>query len=192
MKTRKLLSKMMVAGLFLLMSTHLFAQSQTNSSTQVLTLQIPQVSLINAVDSMANVAAVTLKLTTNTAGTKISGGTATTFAQVSSVVASSSTRTIQASYDQLPGGTSLEVQGVVPTNGDGAGTFGSATANPVTLSTSSQNIFTGIGTCYTGTAQTDGYVLNWTWLAETGTNYASIAATTGFSTTITLTITATN
>lgn len=191
MKTLKLFSKITMAGLFLLMTTNLFAQAQTNTSTQVLTMGIPQVSLINAVDGSGNTAAVALALTTDVAGTAITGGAGKSYAQVSSIVATSATRTIQASYDHIPSGTTLDVTGELPTSGNGGGVFGVST-NTVTLSTTAQDIFTGIGSCYTGTAALDGYVLNWQWNAATASDYGTIVATTGSSTTVTLTITATN
>jgi hypothetical protein len=152
---------------------------------------IPQVSLINAVDASGNTAAVSLQLTTDVAGTAISGGTGTSYAQVSSIVASSATRTIQANYDQIPSGTTLDVTGDLPNSGNGGGEFG-ASANTVTLSTTAQDIFTGVGSCYTGTAPLDGYILNWQWNAGAAGVYQNIVATSGSSTTVTLTITATN
>lgn len=190
MKSLKLISKIILTGaFFLLMTTSLFAQSQTNTSNQVLTMGIPEVALINAVDSTGNTAAVSLQLTTTTAGTAITGGTGTSFAQVSSVVSSSSTRTIQANYDQIPSGTTLDVTGAIPANGDGGGEFGTS-SGAVTLSTTAQNIFTGIGSCYTGVSAGDGYKLAWQWNAGAPGVYQNIVATSGSSTTVTLTITA--
>ena len=186
MKILKLFSKILIAGVFLLLAPNLVAQ--TNTTTQVLTMTIPQVLLINAVDTTGTVASIALQLNTNIAGNEITGGTGASYAQVSSIIASGQTRTIQASYDVLPAGTSLSVTGVLPNSGDGNGTYGTAVSS-VTLSTSAQDIFTGIGSCYTGTASKDGYRLNWQWNAVGG-SYSSIVATGGTSTTVTLTITA--
>lgn len=187
MKTLKLLSKITMAGTLLLFTTQLFAQ--TNTTTQDLTMGIPEVLLINAVDSTGVTAAVSLQLTTNTAGTAISGGSGSSFAQVSSIVASGQTRKIQANYDQIPAGTTLDVTGDLPVSGNGDGTFG-ASSNTVTLSTTAQDIFTGVGSCFTGTAPKDGYKLNWQWNAGAAGQYANILATTGSTTVVTLTITA--
>ncbi len=189
MKILRLISKITIAGAFLLITTNLFAQ--TNTTTQVLTMGIQEVNLINAVDASGNTAAVALDLTTNTAGTAITGGSGTSYAQVSSIVSSGQTRKIQASYDQIPAGTTLDVTGDLPTSGNGGGTFG-ASANTVTLSTTAQDIFTGVGSCYTGTAAGDGYVLNWQWNAGAPGNYGQIVATSGSSTNVTITITAGN
>jgi len=167
-------------------SATVFAQTNT---TQQLTMGIPEVLLINAVDSTGTVAAVSLQLTTDVAGTAISGGTGTSYAQVSSIVASGQVRSIQASYDVIPAGTTLDVTGTIPSSGNGDGTFG-ATASTVTLSTTAQDIFTGIGSCYSGTAPKDGYKLDWQWNAGASGQYASIVATTGTTSVVTLTITA--
>ena len=187
MKILKTLSKISLMGAFLLLTTNLFAQ--TNTTTQALTMGIPEVLLINAVDSTGVTAAVSLQLTTNVAGTAISGGTGASYAQVSSIIAAGQTRKIQASYDQIPAGTTLDVTGDLPASSNGDGTFG-ASANTVTLSTTAQDIFTGVGSCYTGTSAKDGYRLNWKWNASTAGTYANIVATTGSTTIVTLTITA--
>ena len=187
MKNLKLLTKLLMAGAFLLLTTNLFAQ---NTSTQELTMGIPEVLLINAVNSSGNVAAVSLQLTTTTAGDAINGGTATSYAQVSSIVAQSQSRSITASVTGVPAGTTLDVLGVVPSaSGDADGAFGSS-AGSVTLGTTAVNIFTGIGSCYTGTAAGDGYQLNWTWNAGAAGTYANIVATGGATATVTFTITA--
>jgi hypothetical protein len=186
MKNLKLLSKIAMAGAFLLLTTHLFAQG---TSTQELTMGIPQVMLINAVDGSGNVAAVSLQLTTTTAGDAINGGTATSYAQVSSIIATGQTRNITASVTGVPSGTTLDVLGVTPSSGNGDGSFGSS-AGSVTLGTTAVNVFTGIGSCYTGTAAGDGYELDWTWNAGAAGTYSSIVATGGATATVTLTITA--
>lgn len=187
MKSLKLLSKFVLAGAFLLLSTHLFAQ--TNTSTQTLTMGIPEVLLINAVDSTGATAAVSLQLTTTTAGDAINGGTATSYAQVSSIVSSGQTRDITASVSGVPSGTTLQVLGAIPSGSDGDGTFGSS-AGTVTLGATALNVFTGIGSCYTGTAAKDGYKLDWTWNAGAAGTYSNIVATGGATATVTFTITA--
>ncbi|MBN2615933.1 MAG: hypothetical protein JXR71_09595 [Bacteroidales bacterium] len=189
MKILRVLSKLTMTGAFLVLATSLFAQ--TNTTTQDLTMGIPEVLLINAVDTTGVTAAVSLELTTNVAGTAISGGSGASYAQVSSIIASGQTRKIQASYDQIPAGTTLDVTGDLPTSTNGDGTFGS-TANTVTLSTTAQDIFTGVGSCFTGTSAKDGYRLNWQWNAGAAGQYANIVATTGSTTVVTLTITAGN
>lgn len=162
--------------------------AQTQNTTQELTMGIPEVLLIKAVDETGQVAAVDLQLTTTNAGTKIEGGTGTSYLQASSIVPDSKTRTIQAKYASLPAGTTLTLTGATPTSGNQDGTFGTS-SGAVQLSTTDQDIFTGIGSCYTGTAATDGYVLDWSWNANTG-SYADIVSQSGTSTTVTFTITA--
>ncbi|MBN2639636.1 MAG: hypothetical protein JXR65_11190 [Bacteroidales bacterium] len=183
---KNLLSQIIIVVSFLMLSASSYAQSNT---TQQISMGIPEVLLINAVDTTGNVAAISLELTTNVAGTAIAGGTGTSYAQVSSIVASGQTRSIQASYDVIPAGTSLDVTGTTPTSSNGDGTYGSAVST-ITLSTTPQDIFTGIGSCYTGTSAKDGYRFDWKWNASTAGQYANIVATTGTATTVTLTITA--
>ncbi len=165
--------------------------SQSSYYTQSITIVIPEVQLVNAVDATGNPGAVTLVLTSNVAGTKLQSGTGTSYVQVSSIVAPGQTRRIQASYDQIPGGTTLDVTGVLPSSSNGSGSFG-ASANTVTLSTTPQDIYTGIGSCYTATGPGDGYELDWQFNPGTGAAYSLINATTGFATIVTLTITAGN
>lgn len=174
----------MLAGVFVLFATGVFAQ---NNTTQTLTMGIPAISLINAVDSTGATAAVSLQLTTTTAGNAINGGTATSYAQVSTIIATGTTYKITASVTGVPSGTSLSVNGAIPTNGDGDGTFGSS-AGATVLSGTDATIFTSIGSCYTGTAPKDGYILNWTWNAGASGTYADIVSTGGATAVVTLTI----
>ena len=183
---KKLLLPFAMIIVFVMTSVTTFAQGNT---TQELTMGIPEVLLINAVDTTGTVAAVSLQLTTDVAGTAITGGTGASYAQVSSIVALGQTRRIQASFDQIPDGTSLDVTGELPASTNGDGNFGTS-SNTVTLSTTAQDIFTGIGSCYTGTDAKDGYRLNWQWNAGATGQYSSIVSTTGTSTIVTLTITA--
>ncbi len=191
MKSLKLLSKITMAGVLLHLTSNLFAQTGgPTNTTQELTMGIPEIALIKAVDTTANVAAVSLQLTTTTAGAAINGGTATSYAQVSSIVASGKSRTITASVQNVPTGTSLLVTGTVPaTGGDGDGTFGTSSGQQ-TLGTTAVTLFTGIGSCYTGTSAKDGYKFDWLWNAGASGTYANIVATGGVTATVTFTISA--
>lgn len=166
-----------------------FLFSQSNVVMRDITIVIPEVQLINAVDATGNPGAVTLVLTTNVAGTKLQSGTGTSYVQVSSIVAPGQTRRIQASYDQIPVGTTLSVTGVLPSGNNGSGSFG-ASANTVKLSTTPKDIFTGIGSCYTNTGPGDGYKLDWQWNAGPQGTYSFIIAISGYTTIVTFTITA--
>lgn len=163
--------------------------AQTNTSSQELTMGIPEVLLINAVNNSGTTGAVTLALTTATAGTGISGGTGTSYAQVSSIVASEQTRKIDASVTGVPAGTALSVTTTVPTSGNQHGVLGTGTAD-VALSGTAADIVTGIGSCYTGIAALDGYVLDWAWDAGAPADYGTIFATASTTATVTLTLSA--
>lgn len=186
MKQLKLLLETAMTVAFLMFFTTNL-HSQSNTYTQTITITIPQVMLVNAVDASGGMGAVSLELTTNTAGAEVQNGTGTSYAQVSSIVASGQTRTIQASYDQIPVGTTLAVTGVTPIV-NGQGSFGSSTGT-VTLSTAAQDIFNGIGSCYTGISAGDGYKLEWQLSAGSQGTYSLVTETTGFTTIVTFTIT---
>lgn len=189
MKRKLLLKLTMLGTLLMFLTTQSFAQN-SSTTNQVLTLGIPPIALVYAVDSSGLNESISLQLTTNTAGTAITGGTNASFLQLSSIVASGSTNKVQAKIDGVPAGTTLEITASAPNSGNGDGTFGTAVAGPVTLSTTAQDIITGIGSCYTGTAPLDGYGLQWQWNAGSSGSYSSITSTTNFTTTVTLTITA--
>lgn len=175
-------------GAFFMFSTSIFAQD-SDSDTQELTMGIPEVLLIDAVDGNAADAAVALELTTNIAGTAITGGTGTSYAQVSSIVVSGQTRNISASVTGVPTGTELFVATDVPTNGNQAGTVGVGTTSQE-LTAVAVDIVTGIGSMYTGVAGGDGYILNYAWDAGASGDYGLIFATGGATAIVTMTISA--
>lgn len=187
MKRLKLLLETVMTVVFLMLfATNLYSQS--NTYTQTITITIPQVMLVNAVTASGVIGAVSINLTSSAAGAEIQNGTGTSYAQVSSIVVSGQTRTIQASYDEIPVGTTLSVTGVTPTV-NGQGSFGTS-AGTLTLSTASQDLFTGIGSCYTGTSAGDGYELEWHLNPGPQGTYSLVTETTGFTTIVTFTITA--
>ena len=185
MKKLKLLSKILMAGALMMLTTHLFAQAGT---TQALTMGIPAISLIQAVDTNAAVAAVSLQLTTTIAGDQVTGGTGTSFAQVSSIVGSGQSRIITVSSTTVPAGTTLDVTGLLPW-ADAGGVLGSP-ATATNINGTAQTVFSGIGSCYTGTGKGDGYVFHWKWNAGSAANYGLIVATAGSTTSVTITISA--
>lgn len=186
MKNLKVLFKTALFGILILFfPTHLFSQS--NNFTQNITIVVPQVLLVNAVDASGSPNSISLAMSASQAGAILNRGLGTTYVQVSSIIASGQNHRIQVSYDQIPDGTYLKVTGILPPSGNGGGTFGTSTGK-VTLSTIPQNIFTGIGSCYTGIAPGDGYELDWVFIYKSVSTYSLIKAVTGYNTTITLTI----
>ena len=175
-------------GAFVMFSTSIFAQD-TDSDTQELTMGIPEVLLIDAVDGSGSDGAISLELTTDIAGTAITGGTGTSYAQVSSIVIEGQTRNISASVTGVPTGTELFVATDVPVNGNQAGTVGVGTTSQE-LTATAVDVVTGIGSMYTGVAGGDGYILNYIWDAGAAGNYGSIYATGGATAIVTMTISA--
>lgn len=193
---RKLLLKLAVTGaLLMFFTTNGFSQ---NTVTQPVNLGIPEIALVNAADSLGNLGGtINLTLTTTTPGAPISGGQATSYLQVSSIIGSTaSTISAAVTTGTVPAGTYLYLRGEVPgsspnsTATDASGAYGTASAQ-VTLSSTSSTIFTAVGSCYTGTSQYDGYQLFWNW-ATNISNYGSIVGSpTATAIVVTFTITAT-
>lgn len=105
-----------------------------------------------------------------------------TYAQYSSTVASGVTRRISAAWatgNSAPTGCDLRLT-ATPAGGQGA------SAGQIVLSTTAQNIVTGIGGCATGTGATNGAQLAYTLKINTMT---SLVANESKSATITLTLT---
>lgn len=84
----------------------------------------------------------------------------TTYAQYTSVVAGSTTRTLQANWggaDAAPAGCSLELEVTAVTAGCGSRVIGG-----IGVSAVAQNVVTAIGSCATGTGAIDGAQLTYT------------------------------
>ena len=182
MKT--LITKIEILSVLLFMGFHSMGQTSTATSNHTLTMGIPEVCLLGT-----SAAAISLQLTTTTAGNQISGGTGTGYAQVSSIVSVNETRTITASVTGVPAGTSLAVNTSPPSGGNSGGVLGTGSTNKSLVNAASAvTLVTGIGSCYTGSASTDGYTLDYTWSSALG-SYGSIVASSGATATVVLTIT---
>lgn len=181
---KKLLLISVIIGAFSMLTTNVIAQITSN---QDLTLGIPEVLLINAVNASGANGAVSLELTTTVAGTAISGGTGTTYVQLSSIVTAAQTRKMSASVTGVPAGTVLSVATAVPSNANFAGTIGTGTSS-LDLGASDIDIVTGIGSCYTGTTGLDGYILDYSWDAGNAGDYGTIFATAAATATVVLTL----
>jgi len=69
--------------------------------------------------------------------------------------------TVAISGSPVPAGTTLKVAAAAY-SGNGDGIFG-VPAGIVSLSSTAQDLITGIGSCYTGTGNTNGHQLTYTW-----------------------------
>lgn len=154
-------------------------------SNQDLTMGIPEVCLLGT-DGVA----ISLELTTSTAGSQITGGTGTSYTQVSSIVSAAETRTITAEITGVPAGTALEVDTAIPSNGNEGGVLGTGTTGIALVNgDAAVTLITSIGSCFTGIDAADGYVLSYTWDAGPTGTYGDIVATGGITATVVLTIT---
>jgi len=183
---KKLLLVSMITLLGILLDSNVMGQ--TNQVTQGLSLGMPELNLVSSISPI-----ISLELTTAVAGQAVlsSKSDSTARIKISSVIAEGKTRTLSAkvSVGTVPAGTELKLIAKNP-NGSFVGNMGSLGAVAV-LSGSDAPIVTSIGSCYSGVADDDGYVLKYTWglLAGTG-SYANVRATTGTSVTVTLTLSA--
>src|SRR6185436_9377741 len=121
---RTLISKIGILITLVFAGFSSMGQTSTATSNHTLTMGIPEVCLIGT-----SAAAISLQLTTTTAGNQISGGTGTGYAQVSSIVSVSETRTITASVTGVPAGTSLSVTTTPPSGGNAGGVLGTGSSN---------------------------------------------------------------
>lgn len=183
--------KLFVLGVFLTMNmciATIFAQDPTNTATNVVSLGMPEVYLL-----ASNSPTVNLTLTPQTAGNAVVSSVSDSTARIliSSVIAESQPRTMTAaiSNGSVPAGTTLKLVARTP-NSNFIGTAGTF-ASEITLSSTNQNLITGIGTCYSGTSADDGYKMRYTYGLPTSTSaYDQIRASGGTSITITFTLSA--
>ena len=125
------------------------------------------------------------------AGTAIIDVTSnTSWINYTSIIETGSTNKVSVilSGTAVPLGTTLKV--VAATHaGTGDGTYGTPTA-AVTLSQTAQDLITTIGSCYTGTGNTNGHQLTYTWSVNPD-SYATVVAAGAADITATYTIVAT-
>jgi hypothetical protein len=171
-----------IAFLGSLLGSQVMGQNNTTSNT--LSLGMPELALLSSSSS-----AINLQLTTAIAGEAVKSSIrdSTSRVKISSVIPGTSLRTLSASVTSVPSGTYLKLMAKTPSVNFGGtvATYGT----DVSLSTSSATIISGIGSCYSGTGTDDGYVLRYTWgLDNPAANYGLVRAVAG-NTTVTVTIT---
>jgi hypothetical protein len=159
----------------------------TNVATNTLSLGIPEVALLKSSSGIIN-----LTLTQREAGLPIETSKADSTARlrISSVI-TSSPRTLSAKITSgtVPTGTTLKLQVRQP-NVSFVGTSGTMGAE-VVLDNTDRPLVTGIGTCYSGTAASDGFPLKFTYSLDTNpATYGQLRATAGVQIVVTLTLTA--
>ena len=80
--------------------------------------------------------------------------------------------TVAITTGTVPGGMTLKVVAAADA-GNGAGTMGTPTAE-VTLSSTAQDIVTGVGSCYTGNGTSNGHQLSYTLTLTAPANYGDL------------------
>lgn len=123
------------------------------------------------------------------AGTAIADVTSnTSWINYTSIVATATTNKVSVAIaGTVPAGTTLKVIAAAHA-GTGDGTYGTP-GEAVTLSATAQDLISTIGSCYTGTGNTNGHQLTYTWSVNPN-GYASVVAATGADITATYTIVA--
>lgn len=150
--------------------------AQSTTAGDQLTLNIQDFCLI-----ATNGAVVSMNLVTSEAGTPVASvSNSNMYVKITSTVPGSTSRMITAkmSSGTIPAGTRLTLQAALSTNLNGAGRKGVVVVTPIILSTTDQDLITGIGSYYTGTGNTDGYRLTYVWAPYLpATNYQLLSAT---------------
>ena len=142
------------------------AYSQNSDSHQV-SISIPTIALLDI--ESAGVNDITLTMTApSEAGDGLADQTDNSlWLNVTSIVATGNTRDISVSVDAVPAGIDLKVVSAAY-SGSGFGSWGSV-GGEIKLSTSSQNLVTGIKSGYTLNGENNGYNLTYTATPNTST-----------------------
>lgn len=178
--------------LLLVLFVSLTLSSQTYTAGDYINLQLQDFSLI-----ATNNAPINLSMTAGDAGGALNSATnSDMYVRVTSIVPGSTHREITAriSNGTVPPGTKLTLVSDNCTTTNSGGNLGTASTIPIELNTIDQILVDGIGSCYTGINNDDGYRLTYTWMTDvSGANYNLLEATTEPTTiTVVLTITAHN
>ena len=174
----------------LLGSSFMVQGQATNAATNGLSLGMPELNLLSSAS-----ASISLVLTTAVAGeaVKSSMSDSTARVKISSIIAEGQTRILnaQVTTGAIPGGTTLQLAAKTP-NANFGGTKGDFGSNATLSTASATSIVTGIGSCFSGITDDDGYVLRYKWgLDNPAANYGDIrAAPGGAAITVTLTLSA--
>ena len=181
------LTRSLAVGVLILFFNGLLQAQDTNTDAHDVTVVVPEVALLDIEDGSN----ITLTITAPTeAGLPVgfSAEDNTQWLNYSSIIGSTTEPnrkvTVVASGN-LPAGTNLKVVAGAYT-GTGAGTTGSPTA-AVTLSTTEQDLITGIGSCYTGDGTSNGHNLTYS-IEENMGDYSNLDFDADYTATITYTL----
>lgn len=151
-----------IIAAFILVSINVRTQD-SNEANENISYSIPAMRIL---DLEGTAPTLTFQVPTDGGGEIGDATSNTSWINYTSVITSGVTNkiTVAISGNPVPAGTELKVQAGNYT-GNGDGTFGTPTGQ-VVLSGSSQDLITGIGSCYTGSGNTNGHQLTYTWSVE--------------------------
>lgn len=158
----------------------------TNEAGEAVNYTLPAMKILD----VEGVAPTLTFVAPSESGTAIADVTSnTSWINYTSIVATATTNKVSVAITgTVPAGTTLKVVAAAHA-GTGDGTYGTP-ASAVTLSTTAQDLITAIGSCYTGTGNTNGHQLTYTWSVNPA-SYATVVAATGSAINATYTIVAT-
>ena len=158
------LHKIIFGSALILISGNIFAQADTNEATSDVTISIPEVALLDLESATGNTNVTLTALAPTEAGNAITGATDDSiWMNYSSVVSTSEpSRDVKAAITAgtLPSGVTLSVEAAEYSGTGGAGTHGTS-ASAIMLSSTEQNLITGIGSSYTGDGADNGHKLTY-------------------------------
>jgi len=171
MQMKKIVTFGTMLAAFILISINVRTQD-SNEANETINYSMPAMRVL---DLEGTAPSLTFVAPTE-GGTNIADATAnSSWINYTSIVSSGVTNkiTVSISGNAVPDGTQLKVEAAEYT-GNGDGTFGTPSGQ-IILSSSAQELITAIGSCYTGTGNTNGHQLTYTWSIEPD-GYASLAA----------------
>lgn len=148
----------------------------TNTDNHTISIEVPEVALLDIE------ASATKNISMNFTSTGEAGDAlkkpddnSSLWLNYSSIVSGTATRTVTVSVDAPIDGIDINLK--ITGSTTGAGTLGTVTPDPITLTASPATIITGIGSCYTVSGASSGCQLTYS-LAASATNYGNIKADT--------------
>lgn len=154
----KLINRILLAILVVSVST---AFADSNTDNHQVSIVIPQIALLDIEPEGSKDISITMVEPTEAGDAPADQTNDNLWLNVTSIVAANATRSISVSINAAVAGLDLKVVAAAY-DGDGFGFWGTAKSELTTLSTSSQNLVTGIKSGYTANGDGNGYQLTYT------------------------------
>lgn len=153
-----------------------YAQDDTNTDNHQVSIVIPTIALLDIESSTGlNAISITMATPTEAGDAPADQTNDNLWLNVTSIVAANATRSISVSIKAAVAGLDLKVVAAAY-YGDGFGFWGIAKSELTTLSTSSQNLVTGIKSGYTVHGAGSGYQLTYTVSLKKGDTFGNLVA----------------